>query len=538
MQTKILFTVLFLFPYLLCGQSDTILYRIVLNDKGNSQYSLDNPNQFLSQKSIDRRLKQGFALDETDLPIDTNYFSILKSMGAEIYAHSKWVATIVVSVPNENVLNTVQELPWVKEIYPVYDSKGIDHSIKLCPDTIPEQNFLVAPYSFSSSQWQVDFTNGLFLHSLGYKGEGISIAVMDTDFIYIDLMDNVFNPDRIKEVKNFTHTDHDPLRCGIGHGTVVTSVMLAHKDGVFIGTSPEADYYLFQTEINYNYFNPISEDYWVAALEYADSIGIDIASTSLGFSRLDDTTDRYTADQLDGWYVLASRAASMAARKGMVLCIAAGNKGKYGTSAPADAFDILAVGGTNVDSTHNGASSYQTLVDGRIKPDVATSFSAVVCGYAQGMGQFVIGGFNIGTSFSCPIIAGLTACLWGAFPELTSLEIMDLIKSTAHLANSPDTLLGYGIPNFMLAYNTVSSIKDNFSDEFNPIIIDYVHHLISILGDDIFDDSRLVIYDILGQEILATQYQYAIDISNLQRGVYIAIYTNNSKNYHKLFIRK
>jgi subtilisin family serine protease len=296
---------------------------------------------------------------------------------------------------------------------------------------------------------QIRLNNALLLHNEGYKGQGITIAVIDAGFHNADLYPDILDAQKIRGVKNFTHQTGNPCRSPEMHGTLVLSCMLANCPGKMIGAAPEASFYLLQAEVNGEEF-PVEEDYWVAALEYADSLGVDIVTSSLGYNQFNDTTMNHPLEDLDGCTIPASRAASIAASKGIALFHSVGNEGDrlwQKTTVPADARNLLAVGAVAKDSTHASFSSWGILSDGRIKPDVM-AMGQQVCVFDPTIGITT----SQGTSFATPLLAGMGACLWAALPSLSAMELMALIRESADRYTCPHSHYGYGIPNIGAAY--------------------------------------------------------------------------------------
>jgi subtilisin family serine protease len=456
-MSSFVFLTLFLFLSLPLSAKETAMYRLTISDKGNTPYSVDNPENFLSQKSIERRIKQNYQIDETDLPIDPAYLQAIENTGANIQVHSKWVNTIVVHVPNREVKNKLVELPFVNEITKVWKGNfktchgGLDSPF---PNNSEEKKDFPRAVDFHPEDYgdaflQLAINNAFPLHQLGYRGNEKTIAVLDGGFSNIDQLPEFFDSERILGVKNFTHHTIDFYRIKEDHGTTVLSCLAANNPGKMIGTAPFADYYLFNTEVIGEEF-PIEEDYWIAALEYADSLGVDIVTSSLGYFLFDDPSMNHTWDKLDGYTVPASRAASMAIRKGMLLFHSAGNQGDgkwERITIPGDAKYSLTVGAIANDSIRVPFSSWGLTADNRIKPDVM-ALGARVC-VVNGDGKI---SFVSGTSFATPVLAGMAACLWEAFPTLSNYEILKLIKESSDSYTEPDEYRGYGIPNFLKAF--------------------------------------------------------------------------------------
>ena len=539
MELRIKALILFLFC-ILCSLSaqEATMYRLILTDKGNPPYSIDQPEEFLSQKSIERRTKQGFPINETDLPIDYSYFDALTEAGAMVQTHSKWVNTIVVKILDDETLERVNNLSFIDNLYPVW--RGSLHE-PVSPNNSEEQEntpidlFDSKADDYGEGLTQISLHNGYLLHELGYTGKNITIAVLDGGFRNVNNID-YFDQSKIMGVRNFTHEIGSPLVGGTDHGTRVLSCMLANKPGSLVGTAPHANYYLFKTEVSNEEF-PIEEDYWVAALEHADSLGVDIVSTSLGYSTFDDTSMNHNQSQLDGVTIPASRAASMAASKGMILVNSAGNEGNKSWGKimfPSDAKDILTVGAITRDSTLSTFSSLGNTSDNRIKPDIVAMGTDVTIINHDGL----ITRAN-GTSFACPIMSGLTACLWQAFPELNSLELISLIRESADRYQNPDNQYGHGIADVLKAYTNESSellTLPNDSSTYlrvdtneNRIYIDKVELNCPQIHLSLFAMSGLKVFE-------NHDSPEQVDISHLRDGVYIAYFLCGDKKYIQKFI--
>lgn len=433
----------------------TYIYRLYLNDKNGSPYRLSNPEAFLSPRAIERRKKQGITIDSTDLPVSPTYLKNIREEGLNILGTSKWHNTVLVASSKDNVGTVAKDLPFVKRCLRLYVS----------PDSmlvIPRSEIgKLAPqdsvnHSVYGDGWdQIRLVNGQKLHELGYKGKGMLIAILDAGF---------HNADRIPAMKDIhivATADFAPRRtqnifAEHYHGTMVLSVMGMNKEKVMVGTAPEADYALIRTE-DTDTETRAEEDSWTMGAEYADSIGADLINSSLGYTHWDGDSIGPWLRTLDGQTSFISQSASMLASKGIILCNAAGNEGynKWRKiNIPADADDILTVGAVDKDSTISLFSSLGPSQDGRVKPDI--------CG--QGTDVSVIDGTgtlttNNGTSFASPIICGLVACLWQALPTLNACQIMDLIRLSADRHQWPDSVYGYGIPDFLKAYNSRSRIE-------------------------------------------------------------------------------
>lgn len=519
---------------------DTYMYRLMLKDKGTSPYLLEESDKFLSQKSLERRIKQGFVIDETDLPIDPAYLEAIAATGAEIRTLSKWVNTVVVALSDEQILSDLQNLSFVEKVALVWKGEASNLKPIEKTDDIPNDadlrstNYMEDEYGSGYSS--IKLHNGNLLHDLGYKGAGMTIAVMDGGFKNANKID-YFNQSQILGVKSFTHEDIDPLgSTATEHGTWVLSCMLSNKTYDMIGTAPDASFYLFKTEVDADEY-PIEEDYWVAALEYADSLGVDIVTTSLGYTAFNDPTLSHTHDELDGQTIPASRAASMAASKGLLLFQSAGNEG-YKTwrkiSVPGDADNILTVGSVSVDSIRSSFSGIGNTSDGRIKPDVMALGTATWLVNASGIKIQ-----SKGTSFSTPIMAGLAACLWQACPDLNSFQMIAKIREASNQYSTPDNMMGYGIPDVFKAYSNVKTAIPIFFWNNSSVIETNADG--SQLFIDLDNDERriLSVYNAVGSLVLTNSFpQSQVDLTGLKNGFYIAYLQSGTGIYSKKFIKR
>ena len=439
---------------LLCPSSlwagETVRYRVYLHDKGGTTYSLDHPEEFLSKEAIDRRIRQGIAIDASDLPISPAYLDSLTDRGATPVVTSKWLATVVVSCTDSVGVDQLLSLSFVDSVKWVW--KG-DEMEKLPPkespaDTLrytPTEAKKASPYGYAETQ--IKMLNGIKLHKKGFQGEGMRVAVVDAGFTNADRI-SVFDSLRLLGTHNVVNPDHSVF-VGDEHGTRVLSCLAADEPGWIRGTAPHASYWLIKSEDNRTEY-PVEEDYWVAAMEFADSVGVDVISASLGYFKYDVDYLSYAKDQLDGHTSFITRAASLVAAKGILLFCSAGNEGNGDwktITVPADAEGILTVGSVTEKGVRSVFSSYGPTADGRIKPDIVAMGSS--CCVIDAWGHIR---FASGTSFSTPIVAGLGICLWQACPHLTNQEIITLLKQVGSQAKHPDAELGYGIPDLFKAY--------------------------------------------------------------------------------------
>lgn len=432
----------------LLSAGESYCFRIYLKDKGNSGFTIEKPEAYLSLEALSRRARQGRTITSSDLPISQAYLDTFSAVGAEPVVQSKWMATVVVASEDSLVVERLKDLPMVDSVKWVW--RGTDRNVctgeresnsRLSPSEAPVK----ALYGYAEEQ--IRMLNGIKLHDSGFHGEGMRIAVIDAGFLNADRI-SVF--DSIKWIG--THNVLFPGRSvfeGDDHGTKVLSCLAAKAPGLMVGTAPEASYLLIRSEDNRSEF-PIEEDYWAAAVEYADSVGVDVITSSLGYFSFDVDELGYDQSELDGQTALITRAAHLAANKGILMFCSAGNEGSgsWGKiTFPSDASDVLTVGAITENKKKSSFSSVGFTADYRVKPDVV----------ALGTGCCVIDPsgnirYASGTSFATPILAGLGACLWQALPTLSNTAIITLLQESASQYKRPDAEQGYGIPNVYKAY--------------------------------------------------------------------------------------
>jgi serine protease AprX len=431
-------------------------YWVVFTDKAGSPYSLDRPEEFVSERAIARRQKQGIPFAQDDLPPNPAYLDALKAKGADIHHTSRWLnaATILI---DEAQLTLITELPFVDTAFfagPVYD-KAVQKKPTLQMDSLLSRKVEGEHYGHGAAQ--IKLLNGDTLHQMGYAGKGLLIAVLDGGFIGVEespFFDSLRTQGRLLPGRDFVNLGNNPYGLST-HGSKVLSTMAANVPGVLVGTAPYAAYACVKTEDTRTEYR-IEECNWVAGLEYADSLGADIINSSLGYTTFDDTGMNYQYHNLDGQSSVASLAADIAATKGILVVTSAGNEGSSKwkhIGIPADASLAFSIGATDLRGKRASFSSVGPTPNGRIKPDVVAPGAWVTLADAY---TFRVGPGS-GTSFASPILAGLAACLWEAFPGKTNLEIMEAIRQSGSAAKSPDNEIGYGLPDFGKAYRLLSS---------------------------------------------------------------------------------
>lgn len=451
------YNILILFLFLnLCSIKECLaenFYRIEFADKNENARLIENPSLFLSERAIQRRAKYKIAVTDQDLPLSNQYLNMLSRNG-KVISKSKWRNSCVM-VASQQSVDRIHEEPFIKKITYLGSTKGIKRCGKgaeFISDTFysrkqGKDNGLFNRKNYGKSYDQIHLHKGERLHQMGYLGSGRLIAVIDAGFKGVNELTE-FDQARIREVKDFGY----PREEGYGrekHGTQVLSTMLANLSGSFIGTAPYADYILLRSEA-LSYELPVEEDFWINAVEYADSCGVDIISSSLGYQNFDQDFNIYSQDDIGQNRAISTQVANMAFEKGMIVVLSAGNERETdwgGLGFPADAQKAFTVGSIDKEKNISVFSSYGFVNALSIKPNVVSLGTAPVTIYPNGFYCR-----EDGTSFATPVIAGLIACLWEALPDKTNEEIMELVQAASNQIEHPDSSFGYGIPNMEKAY--------------------------------------------------------------------------------------
>lgn len=438
------------------------VFWVYFSDKEGTTYQIDEPELFLSQRSIDRRAIQGLAVDSRDLPVSRAYLQEVEALGVEIKHVSRWLNGVAMIHMDDITFQQVLQLSFADTV--AWEPVGDDHYIPQSSG-IPrfEPPLESAPaFDYGVAREQIEMLQTHRLHEMGYTASGVWIGVLDAGFYNVDSLPSfipLLGEGRVLEARNYVN-ESSIYRQNSSHGMAVLSIMAGEWDGYMVGTAPHASYLLCMTE-NSDQETRIEEIAWIEAAEYADSLGVDVINTSLGYSDLDGVDYDYTYRDMDGKSTYISRAASLTASRGMILCNSAGNEGNddwYYITAPADATDILTVGA--VDSTNflAGFSSRGPTRDARIKPDVTAMGKATGIQYRTG----TVARGN-GTSFSSPVMAGSVAALWQAFPELPATDMIHKIRQSSHRSAHPDSNYGFGTPNMLYAYHTITRVPVQFN---------------------------------------------------------------------------
>jgi subtilisin family serine protease len=472
------------------SDNDAVHVWVFFKDKGTSlSKAAAQPEAYLSSKCIERRKLRGAGsvIKESDLPVNQSYIQKVEALGATVNQISKWFNGISISVPKKALIDiaSLQEVGSLDVVYKLKAGKPVTETLEKQSVVEPvKQPAGVYSLDYGYSYTQLNQIKVPAVHALGYTGKGIIVAVFDAGFSR--LTHQAFSSMTILNKRDFvnggTNVGDATGLAGTGeHGTETLSAVGAYYPGKLVGPAYEASFILAKTE-NTDSETPVEEDNWIAAAEWVDSLGADVISSSLGYDEFDSPYTSYTYLNMDGKTCRITLGALQAARNGIVVCNSASNNGydaNHNTlSAPADADTIISAGSVTSTGARSSFSSVGNTIDGRVKPDVmAMGSSDALADPSTDTGVT----YQSGTSFSCPLTAGVAALLLQAKPSLTPVAVRDALRTTASNASTPDRLMGWGIINALSAVTLVTDssyqppiVVDNFTvydaypNPFNP----------------------------------------------------------------------
>jgi len=440
-----LFALLLAFP--LKAQKRSFWIMVAFSDKGKlAEDWQNNLDPFpLSPKALERRACYNIPLDSLDAPVHSAYLDRLQDLGYRTHFPSRWLNAVLITVPSRKV-PALDTLDFVRET--LYLGKKRNLRFRSAQKA-NKKALRLGPAKKNRLQPYLEFLNGASMHDRGYLGEGVHIAVLDAGFTGADRK-NLFTNLLTGTHRNFLDGGSPAVFAGSHHGTAVLGLMAADLDSLYQGMASKARYTCLVTESEWGE-NRIEEYLWVAGLEYADSLGVDLVNSSLGYKRFPKKQGFYTIQDLNGKTAICSQGADIAVSKGIFLVVSAGNNGEAMWSSiifPADARGVLSVGSTDLKGNPSPYSSYGPTADGRVKPELAAPGEKIP------VLQLSLRKLKTswGTSFATPLISGLVACLMQAFPDRKPEEIRKALIRTASQAGKPGSKLGYGIPDFEAAF--------------------------------------------------------------------------------------
>jgi len=509
-----------------CGQD---FYAVHFKYKPQDNYGLDEPSSFLSIRALERKTRFNIEVDSMDLPVSQRYISDIQPFILDNLYNTNWLnAAIVLADPEQ--ISLISGLPFVEKVVYVKPGSHVSGRVESKKDKFKEYEANVSP---AGQRVAFEAQNALLkvdaMHEAGYMGRNVTIAVFDAGFPGVDTLSafrHIYAAGRMVGTRNFVNGDSDDVYTSHQHGTNVLSLIGAYSPAQMIAGAPEANYILCLTEDVRTEF--IIEEYnWVRAAEYADSLGVDIINSSLGYLDFDDPRMDYTADDLDGETAIITQGANIASDKGILVVNSAGNYGRRGLSslvAPADARGMLSVGGVNIEEERAAFSSQGPTADGRIKPELA----------ALGQSVFLLGPNgqayrSQGTSFAAPQIAALVQGYGKPKPDWSKDELIERLLASATQAEAPDNLLGHGIPSFVKAYYGEILSAPTLSEPIewslypNPMTAD---ELFIRFGNE--EVALFTLFDISGRELVrmdisraSVRDPFAIQLPNIRAGVYV-----------------
>jgi len=510
-------------------------YRVYFNDKGYF-----NPEQFyasdlLSERAIERRTRMDIPCpDMKDIPVFPGYIRSVESLGLTLHCTSKWM--------NTGLFKTVQpvdpaillSLPYVTDV-------------KLVKNPVTKSSFTdkldlqVSQSDPLAYDRPIAMLNGSLLHSSGFDGKGVLIAVLDAGFYNSDLITSLTHlHDRkgIKGTYDFVNGDTYVYDYN-NHGTAVLSVLAGKIPGAIAGTAPNADFLLLRTEDAGSEFS-VEEDFWAAGAEYADSSGADIISSSLGYYIFDDHTLDYQYKDMDGDRAFVTQAADIAASKGILVVASAGNERDnpwLRIIAPSDGDSVISVGAVYYNATIASFSSAGPSADGRVKPDNVTMGGSVPVQIDRSLTTRASG-----TSFSCPVLSGMCACLMQAVPGIRNSDIIDALHKSANKYTTPDSLYGYGIPDMLKTLEILQDLRVKKPAGGSIAWPNPTKGEVEIFFKEPPERVEIEIYDSMGTIFFRQKFfKYAgrtlpvYALQNMQEGVYfIRIITETGTYIHKI----
>lgn len=530
---KLFLLILIFVSTLSIAQTEDALVFLEAKDPAVVSAALANPITILTQAAIDRKNAQGIAIDDRDVPLnEAQKAAIDAATGITVLAKSKWLNAVYVR-GTENNINNLLSLPFVTDVE--FADKTLNRPTtgrQFTQDKFEIENQARPVYNYGSATNQTEMINVNYLHENDYIGQNILVAFMDNG--YPGVLTNpayatLRNEGRLKGYYDFVARVESPIGTG-SHGAATFSDAAGFLNGQFVGTAPGASYYLFITEDD-NEESPAEEAYWVEAQERADSLGVYVSNTSLGYQDFDNSTFDHQYTDLDGQTTIAARGANAAFDKGMISVVSAGNDGTgFGyVGTPADSPGAFTIGAVDADENYVWFSSRGPNSAGVIKPDVmAKGLEAAIVGQSGNVST------ANGTSFSSPITAGAVASLWSAVPSLKNDVIMQAIRESADRYNNPTDEYGYGVPDFGAALNALLTIgvEEQLRDSHFALYPNPVTTEINISFPKNSGNAEFMLFNILGERILQkniTALKNRIDVSGLASGMYIASITSNNK---------
>lgn len=506
MKHILIITQFLLFNYLLSQD----VYIVHLKPK-----TIDLSNLKFSQEAINRRKQYNISWDEKDYRIEPFRLDKISEI-VPVSLQSKWLNAVSVSA-NSKQIALIEKLPFVLSVEILKKSNSTKSSFNKFETQYTKEQY-------GNAFPQINMHQGNLLHDAGFQGQGMKIAIFDAGFTDVKLnqsFNHLFDENRIFPIKNIVENTNNVFTLD-NHGTNVLGCMSAFVKDTIVAAAPKANYYLFITE-DVRSESRLEEFNWAVAAEMADSMGIDIINSSLGYNEFDDPSQNYTKSQMDGNSTIISKAAAIACQKGIIVVNSAGNTGNNNwrmITAPADVTDVVTVGACDINKNLSNFSSRGYNAVNVIKPNVISVGSGTTMYYSNG--SYALGN---GTSFSSPVMAGLIACFWQKNKLMKPEDIRNLIYSSATHFIEPNEDWGFGIPEFkrIIDVNSIVISNKELSIYPNPTKKSVI---VEVYSNAIIENSEISVYN-YGKEVMKNKIslkkgknQFFVDIDNLSKGLY------------------
>ena len=516
LNVRKIFTILSV-SFSLVATAQTELVFVFFKDKPNKSAFYNNPLSELTQKSLDRRTKLGIPLTDQDAPLESEYIQNIRNLGFTVTDYSKWLNGVAVNATSAQI-QTLSQQSYVDHVESfVKNPTAGKKASKIEKFKEYSNREMLTNFNYGSGLAQINQINARALHLAGFTGAGMTVAVIDTGFPTVNtgnafkrLRDN----DKIKGGYNFINKSNDIYNQNLNsHGTICLGTIGGYLENQFVGTAPDADFYLYATEDGDNEI-PEEQLYWIEAAEEADRKGVDLISTSLGYYEFDDSRYDYKYEDMNGTTTFIARGAQIAAEKGIFVTFAAGNEGNnawHYIITPADNAKVFSIGAVTAQGASVSFSSYGPNSSGIIKPDAAARGAETYTVYNGQVTQ------ASGTSLANPVAAGGIACLLQALPQnISREEIRNRLKQNASLYPNPSNQMGYGILNLYKTYQSFLGVDDVKQTKIQ-IYPNPAKAIVNVKTDDLI--KSIEIYDSLGR-IIKSEVSKTLNITELDKGIY------------------
>lgn len=518
--------------------AQTELVFVFFKDKPNKAAFYANPTSELTQKSLDRRTRLGIALNDQDAPIEQSYIQNVRNLGFTVTDYSKWMNGVAVNA------TTAQIAQLEAQTYVLSVERFIKHGGRLVNPSERVNKFEEfnnslgrTEFNYGTGLAQINQINLRPLHVAGYTGAGITIAVIDTGFPRVNTGSGyarIRNNGQIKGGYNFINKSTDIYNTSLNnHGSYCLGTIAGYIENSFVGSAPDADFYLYASE---DAANEIPEEliYWTEAAEEADRKGVDIITTSLGYYDFDDSRYNLLYSDMNGTTSFIARAAQIATEKGIFVLASAGNEAQnawHYIVTPSDNEKVFTVGAVTSTGASSGFSSYGPNAAGVVKPDASARGTSTAMVYNNSATT------NSGTSFSTPLAAGGVACLIQALPSKSVAEIGSLLRTNASLYPNHTDPMGYGILNFNKSLTTAQlATGENTTNNSVKIYPNPVKSGFTITTAEKIISVEL--YDSLGRKVQTLSNSASHNIEKIGKGVYFVKIKTEKNEYIEKIIKQ